>query len=79
MFDRGAKSFFRQIFPNTRPMYPVNFDQSLNKFHLFMSTMFQMPLEITIECLMMRENRIGIDLVRDLVEEQLHKVKKYFI
>ena len=44
-----------------------------------MSTMFQMPLEITIECLMMRENRIGIDLVRDLVEEQLHKVKKYFI
>ena len=32
------------------------------------------PLEVAVECLMLRENRVGIDLVRDLVEEQLHKV-----
>lgn len=33
----------------------------------------KLPLDITIECLMLRENREGIDLVRDNVEEQLHK------
>eukprot|EP00794_Sanderia_malayensis_P004861 gene4861-5500_t len=33
----------------------------------------QLPLDVAIECLMLRENRIGIDLVRDGVEEQLHK------
>ena len=27
--ERGAKTFFRQIFPKTRPRYPVNFDRSL--------------------------------------------------
>ncbi len=36
----------------------------------------QLPLDVAIECLMLRENRIGIDLVRDEVEEQLHKVNE---
>lgn len=31
------------------------------------------PLDVAIECLMLRENRQDIDLVRDKVEEQLHK------
>jgi len=31
------------------------------------------PLDVASECLMLRENRMGIDLVRDNVEEQLHK------
>ena len=34
----------------------------------------KLPLNVAIECLMLRENRDGIDLVRDEVEEQLHKV-----
>ena len=29
---RGAKTFFRRIFPKTQPKYPVNFDLSLNSF-----------------------------------------------
>ena len=29
---RGAKTFFMQIFPKTRPRYPVNFDRSLKTF-----------------------------------------------
>jgi len=33
----------------------------------------KVPLDVAIECLMLRENRKGIDLVRDIVEEQLHK------
>jgi len=33
----------------------------------------KIPLNVAIECLMLRENRKGIDLVRDVVEEQLHK------
>jgi len=33
----------------------------------------KVPLDVAIECLMLRENRKGIDLVRDVVEEQLHK------
>lgn len=33
----------------------------------------QVPLDVAIECLMLRENREGIDLVRDKVEQQLHK------
>ena len=36
----------------------------------------KLPLDVAIECLMLRENRNGIDLVRDEVEEQLHKVNK---
>ena len=76
----GGRSLFSiQLFPKTRPMYQVNFNRFLNKFHIFLFNMFQMPLETTIECLMMRENRVGIDLVRDLVEEQLHKVKIFHI
>ena len=39
----------------------------------------KLPLDITIECLMLRENRLSIDLVRDEVEEQLHKVNVYYI
>lgn len=34
----------------------------------------KVPLDITLECLMLRENRQSIDLVRDEVEAQLHKV-----
>lgn len=34
----------------------------------------KVPLDITLECLMLRENRQNIDLVRDEVEAQLHKV-----
>lgn len=34
----------------------------------------KLPLDVAVECLMLRENRIGIDMVRDEVEEQLHKV-----
>lgn len=34
----------------------------------------KLPLDIAVECLMLRENRVGIDLVRDEVEEQIHKV-----
>ena len=33
----------------------------------------QLPLNIAVECLMLREEREGIDLVRDNVEHQLHK------
>ena len=33
----------------------------------------KVPLDVAIECLMLRENRLTIDLVRDEVEEQLHK------
>ena len=36
----------------------------------------KVPLDITLECLMLRENRQSIDLVRDEVEAQLHKVRK---
>lgn len=35
----------------------------------------KVPLDITLECLMLRENRRNIDLVRDEVEGQLHKVR----
>ena len=35
----------------------------------------KVPLDITLECLMLRENRQNIDLVRDEVEAQLHKVR----
>ena len=31
------------------------------------------PLEVEVEWLMLQENRVGIDLVRDPAEEQLHK------
>ena len=37
----------------------------------------KVPFDITLECLMLRENRQNIDLVRDEVEAQLHKVRKY--
>lgn len=33
----------------------------------------KLHLDVAIECLMLRENREGIDLVRDKVEQQLHK------
>lgn len=33
----------------------------------------RVPLDVAIECLMLRENRVSIDLVRDEVENQLHK------
>lgn len=33
----------------------------------------RVPLDVAIECLMLRENRVSIDLVRDDVENQLHK------
>ena len=36
----------------------------------------KVPLDITLECLMLRESRQSIDLVRDEVEGQLHKVRK---
>ena len=35
----------------------------------------KVPLDLTLECLMLRENRQNIDLVRDEVEAQLHKVR----
>lgn len=38
----------------------------------------KVPLDIALECLMLRENRLNIDLVRDEVESQLHKVKHNF-
>ena len=34
----------------------------------------KIPLDIALECLMLREQRIGIDLVRDPVEANLGKV-----
>lgn len=34
----------------------------------------KVPLDIALECLMLREHRQAIDLVRDGVEAQLHKV-----
>jgi len=33
----------------------------------------KVPLDVAIECMMLRENKKGIDLVRDVVEEQLNK------
>ena len=33
----GRRLFFRQIFPKTRPRYPVNFDRSLIIMHRFQS------------------------------------------
>lgn len=33
-----------------------------------------MPLEVALGCLALREGRVAIDLVRDEVEAQLHKV-----
>ncbi|NXJ88797.1 TEKT2 protein, partial [Corythaixoides concolor] len=35
-----------------------------------------LPLDVSIECLMLREGRCSIDVVRDLVEEELHKEVK---
>lgn len=35
----------------------------------------KVPLDISLECLMLREQRIGIDLVRDPVEANLGKVR----
>lgn len=34
-----------------------------------------MPLEVALGCLSLREERVAIDLVRDEVEAQLHKVQ----
>ena len=34
-----------------------------------------MPLEVALACLTLREGRVAIDLVRDEVEAQLHKVQ----
>ena len=36
------------------------------------------PLAIAEECLLQREKRLGIDLVKDDVEIQLTRVKHYF-
>jgi len=33
-----------------------------------------MPLEVVLKCLSLREQRLSIDLVRDEVEDELHKV-----
>ena len=33
-----------------------------------------LPLEVVLECLSLREQRVSIDLVRDDVEAELHKV-----
>ena len=33
-----------------------------------------MPLDVVMECLSLREQRVSTDLVRDEVEEELHKV-----
>ena len=35
-----------------------------------------MPLDVSIECLTLRESRRAIDVVRDPVEEELHKEVK---
>ena len=32
-----------------------------------------LPLDVAIECLTLRESRRDIDVVKDLVEEELHK------
>ena len=32
------------------------------------------PLDVVMECLSLREQRVSTDLVRDEVEEELHKV-----
>ena len=37
------------------------------------------PLEVALECLALREERVSIDLVRDEVEGQLHKVWIFFL
>ena len=34
----------------------------------------KMPLEVVLKCLSLREQRISIDLVKDEVEDELHKV-----
>ena len=34
-----------------------------------------LPLEVTMECLALREQRTDIDLVADVTEAQLHKVQ----
>jgi len=34
-----------------------------------------MPLDVVIECLSLREQRVSTDLVRDEVEGELHKVE----
>ena len=39
---RVKKNFFRQIFPRTRPRYPVNFDRSLVIFFLFQGSSISM-------------------------------------
>lgn len=36
----------------------------------------KVPLDIAMECLMLREHRQVIDLVRDPVEAELHKVRR---
>lgn len=35
-----------------------------------------LPLDVSIECLTLRESRRAIDVVRDPVEEELHKEVK---
>lgn len=35
----------------------------------------EIPLNVVIECLMIRENRVAIDLVRDDVEAELNKAR----
>lgn len=39
----------------------------------------KVPLDIALECLMLREQRIGVDLVRDPVEANLGKVRSKLI
>lgn len=36
----------------------------------------EMPLHVVLECLVTRENRVAIDLVRDEVEAELNKVRE---
>lgn len=36
-----------------------------------------LPLDVAIECLTLREGRQSIDMVRDRVEAELHKVCTY--
>ena len=38
-----------------------------------------MPLEVVLNCLQIRENRVYIDYVRDNVESELHKVMSSFM
>ena len=38
-----------------------------------------LPMDVVLECLSLREQRVSIDLVRDEVEAELNKVSDIFL